>query len=468
MSRFRAFLVLGVCAATAGAAAGAVIRGNVIARVGDPIGANTISLVGNPFVDSTGRVGFLIGESNNTRGIWYDTGPIFNSADLLPDVATGGEDSIGIGDGGAFIYSPTYNGDDAVVTQDGLLMTEGIQPPGRPAGEFTSFSSRPNMLADGTAVWVAGRANTLGGSSVGRMLYRCADTTDVNSSTIVIQTGDVIGGLAAITASGVGFTYDFSEDGSHHIHRLILSTGSTTNDDVMYVDGAIVAREGSPAIGGDNYATFNALSINNSGDYVFSSNTSGATTSDEILVYNDAVLFREGNVIDGVTLGAVVDVAHINNRGWISFIWDSSLTETVFAVNPTIDPQAAVAVLSVGDELDTDGDGDGDFTITDFNVSMSIAADNGFANNGYFYANADVTPVGGGASAEAMIRVNILQGCPGDVDFNLAVDISDLAQLLANFGVQSGAGPTEGDSDGDGDVDLEDLSRLLSSFGSTC
>ncbi|RMF79916.1 MAG: hypothetical protein D6744_08690 [Planctomycetota bacterium] len=54
--------------------------------------------------------------------------------------------------------------------------------------------------------------------------------------------------------------------------------------------------------------------------------------------------------------------------------------------------------------------------------------------------------------------------CPGDVDGDGDVDLSDLSILLANFGE---AGAT-GDLDGDGTVDLSDLAILLAEFDNVC
>jgi len=54
---------------------------------------------------------------------------------------------------------------------------------------------------------------------------------------------------------------------------------------------------------------------------------------------------------------------------------------------------------------------------------------------------------------------------PGDLDGDGDVDLSDLAQLLANYGVTSGATYEMGDIDGDGDVDLSDLAALLANYG---
>jgi hypothetical protein len=58
--------------------------------------------------------------------------------------------------------------------------------------------------------------------------------------------------------------------------------------------------------------------------------------------------------------------------------------------------------------------------------------------------------------------------CPGDLDHDGDVDLADLAQLLAHYGITSGATYEDGDLDGDGDVDLADLATLLSHYGETC
>ncbi|MFN0134736.1 MAG: FG-GAP repeat domain-containing protein [Phycisphaerae bacterium] len=58
--------------------------------------------------------------------------------------------------------------------------------------------------------------------------------------------------------------------------------------------------------------------------------------------------------------------------------------------------------------------------------------------------------------------------CPGDVDGDGDIDLSDLSTLLANFGAASGQTRAQGDLDGDGDVDLSDLAQLLANFGGSC
>ena len=60
---------------------------------------------------------------------------------------------------------------------------------------------------------------------------------------------------------------------------------------------------------------------------------------------------------------------------------------------------------------------------------------------------------------------------PGDLDLDGDVDLSDLAQLLAHYGMTSGAVWEDGDvqpyPEGDGDVDLADLAELLAHYGET-
>ena len=53
----------------------------------------------------------------------------------------------------------------------------------------------------------------------------------------------------------------------------------------------------------------------------------------------------------------------------------------------------------------------------------------------------------------------------GDLDHDGDVDLADLAQLLAHYGMTGGATYEDGDLDADGDVDLSDLAGLLAHYG---
>ena len=68
------------------------------------------------------------------------------------------------------------------------------------------------------------------------------------------------------------------------------------------------------------------------------------------------------------------------------------------------------------------------------------------------------------------VRLTVVeeQPCPGDLNGDGVVNLSDLAQLLGNYGTTSGAQYEDGDLDGDGDVDLSDLAALLGYYGTVC
>jgi hypothetical protein len=58
--------------------------------------------------------------------------------------------------------------------------------------------------------------------------------------------------------------------------------------------------------------------------------------------------------------------------------------------------------------------------------------------------------------------------CFGDLNGDGEIGLSDLAELLSNYGTTSGATYEDGDLDGDGDVQLADLAALLAVYGTQC
>lgn len=78
---------------------------------------------------------------------------------------------------------------------------------------------------------------------------------------------------------------------------------------------------------------------------------------------------------------------------------------------------------------------------------------------------------GGNAGAlldTTSVEVFDRDSCPGNIDEDCGITLTDLATQLANYGIPSGATPGQGDLDGDGDIDLVDLATLLANFGSSC
>jgi hypothetical protein len=57
-------------------------------------------------------------------------------------------------------------------------------------------------------------------------------------------------------------------------------------------------------------------------------------------------------------------------------------------------------------------------------------------------------------------------GCPGDLDGDNIVGVSDILQLLGSFGCDGSCGPP--DVNADGSVNVTDVLFLLGLFGSSC
>lgn len=62
-------------------------------------------------------------------------------------------------------------------------------------------------------------------------------------------------------------------------------------------------------------------------------------------------------------------------------------------------------------------------------------------------------------------KLTIETGIPGDINHDGGVDLADLAQLLAHYGMVDGASYEDGDINHDGRVDLADLALLLAHYG---
>ncbi len=392
----------------------AAVPAVVIVKGGDMHGGRTVSTVNTPYTNGDGKVGFVASFDDSTRGIWYDTGFIFNSADAAPDTLVGGESNMGISNTGGFIYSPSVNGEDAVYTHGGTLL-RGTDAIGALPGRFSTFNSRPQMTPNGTAYWMGGSSATSGGSSSNRHLLKATDPTDPNSITAVFSGGDIIDGKT-VSTSASNFDFWISDNNANHIHFVTMVTGSTANDEHVYVNGSLLYQEGT-AIGdgsGENWAGFDTPSINDSGNYLFSGDTSGPTATDNFLAYNGDLLIREGSTIDSITIasGAAVRAASLNNDDQAVFIWGwgtggSAQEHLFYSSDASAMDSNSVRLLSIFEEIDIDMDGFGDYVVTDFNASGIIGPGLSYAEDTFVYVHVDMEPVGGGTSIQAVLRLGV-------------------------------------------------------------
>ncbi len=409
-TRIAAAAIVSLAGAAAALAGPGVVGIDIVAREGGQLGGMTITSLNAPNTNGLGGVGFTFGVDNGaggtTNGFASFTAALlqdilFFNTDVTSNVLTGAETTSAFGNNGEFIFSPSVDGEDSVWGQNGLILRGDDEVPGN-TGVFSSFNSRPsNMQPDGVAYWIGGVTDSAGGSTQGRALWRY----DGANYTSILQTGDIIEGQA-IGTTGVGFDYDLSDDGANHIHDLLLDTGSTANDGALYVNGVIVAREGQ-SIGSENWDNFDAVSINTSGNYIFSGDTDGATGTDEFIAYNGVIAIREGDSVGGVTLGSSVNAASINNLNEAAFIWSlDGSGEGLFYAADASNLGSSALLLQVGDGVDTDNDGIADATLLDFNASNVVGPGLQFSDNPFVYVEVDLVDLAG-AEFEAIIRVAV-------------------------------------------------------------
>lgn len=397
-------------------------------------GSDTISSLNNPFTNGNGQVGFtgvLTNGTNTDNFVWYDTAVVWRNSAAAPTVLTGAEATMGIGDLGEFIYSPSTDGMDSVWTSQGLLLKKGDPAPGFAAGTNNTFNSRPTMLPDGTAVWVAGFDDTGGTTTQGRAFYRSVDLVPGNIQ-LVMRSDDLIGAYAIDRSSGIGFDYMVSDSGDYHIQELILDTGSANNDDVVALNGTLIARESDPAPENGNWDNFDRMVVNDSGHYAFSGDTDGDINTDEFICYDGSIVIREGDTIGGVELvgGSTLNVMSINNENNLIHEWLIDGVETLlYTCSPMNAAVTSYKILATGDTVDLDGDMGPDATVTALNATGSASFGYWLAENGYLFAEVDLDY--GGGAVEAIIRIPLPVCEPGpclntgDVDLNGTLTAGD-------------------------------------------
>lgn len=399
---------------------GAATRAFLMLKHGDePFPGEPVTVLNPPFTNDLGQIGF-VGATNDGGGndhfVWLDGQIVWRNSDADTYVVSGGEGTMGISDAGDFIYSPSTDGRDSVWTRTGPLAVAGEAAPGFATGTVSTFHSRPTMSANGVAHWVAGVHFSGGTASQARVLYRADDATPATIAP-VLRSGDIVDGHP-VSASGIRFDYQASDNGEHLILGLIVDSGSTSNDTLVWVDGTVVARESQPTGDGDNWAGLDSVSINNDGDFLFSGDTDGNTANDEFIAYNGDIALREGDTLDGITLavGAAVQALSINDLGQAVHIWSHGSGDHLFIACDAADLAGSIRVLSTGESVDLDGDGSTDAFVSDLNASAVISPGLDLAEDGRVAVNVDLDFDDGKGERQAVIAL-LAPYCGVDVIF---------------------------------------------------
>ncbi|NUQ68010.1 MAG: hypothetical protein HUU18_06995 [Phycisphaerales bacterium] len=436
----------------AGAMAQSLVPASIVVQAGDiPAGqAGTIGNLNPPFTDADGRVGFTgsLTGAVTTNFVWYDTGIVWTNA-MAPGgfVLSGAETSCGVGAGGQFLYSPSINGNDGIWGNHGYVIADGDPAPGAP-GLFISFASRPIMSGNGIGTFIAGLSTTPGGSSQGRAVYRY-DNQPNPSVQLVFRTGDVVfpapHNFPINTATPtVSFTYDFSDNGLHHIHFIGLVTGAAFNDGYIYLDGTPLMREGDlTGLPGETWENFTAVGVNNSGQSVVCGDTNASAFFDGFVACNGQIAVREDDLIRGVHLlgPSTPQSVSINNCGLVVHVWTvgsgSSAVRHVFVGDVNNLLHSSERVVSVGDLLDTNADSIADYQVKAINATTIASQGVDLADDGGLYLELVISTPGQSDDREAIVRFSVpacVPACaPCVADFNNSGGTPDDADVAAYF-----------------------------------
>lgn len=432
-------------------------------------GGGTFDIINAPFTAGSGAMGFagsvVLPSGASERIIWFDGEAIFlASSTSIP--LTGGEGTMGVSNTGDFIYSPSIDGEDGVYSNNGVIVRGDDPAPGA-AGLFITFASRPTMVADGTAHWVSGISDTVGGSSQGRILYESTGA-GLGTPTVLYRTGTM---LAGSVITDIDFDHDFSDDNLHHIVVLDLQLPAGELRAVV-VDGVIQLIEGESAGAAGNWEAFDLVSVNESGDFIVTGDTDG--DPDEFIAFNGAIVVLEDDVVDGILLDAgSLRAASLNNAGQVAHVWGiSGGAEHLFVGNGADLSSSSVRILSTGDPIDTDGDSIDDATVLDFNASPAIGPGLSFADDGFLYVEVDLEDMATLVETEAIVRIDLVGGpsvveyTRGDCNDDGAFDISDVIFVLSVLFTGGAAPNCEEACDGndDGMIDISDGITMLSAL----
>jgi hypothetical protein len=255
---------------------------------------------------------------------------------------------------------------------------------------------------------VGGTATTSGGGTTGRVVWSASG--GAATVTPLIKGGDTVQGNT-LTGVGLNFNYDFSTNNTQHIHHVIF-TGPTATDNAIVVGTpgnpasyTVLMQEGTATGQGGNWQNFRSMNINNAGNTIVIGDDS--TTPDDFLAYNGVIVMRQGAVFDGLTLGATVDGSALNNNGKFLALWDIAGGGEALFLGDVTNFAGAKVLLRTGDLLDVDGDNIADYTLTDFLASQTITNVMDLSDVGPAFVEVDLTPIGGGAVVEGIIGISI-------------------------------------------------------------
>jgi hypothetical protein len=403
--RLQNLVTLGAAALTAGAAHAQVASAVVREGIALPNGPATETITSITSVMTNNAGGYAVrldstGSGTTLSHVWGSANggagaPLRTEGSFSGYTQTAFETFFGVSNTGQVAYSPTLTVGDSVWLDSTPVAVD--PEPSTVAGFFWSFASRPLVSGLGTPYCVAGLTTTAGGSTAG---YAFVQGVGAN---VLFRSGDTLPGMPGpigTASTPIDFDYAISAADTHYILTVKLAGATSTADEYVIYDGAVLSVGGAPlvegttvpvAVGGVNsekWGTFDLFACTENGNYLITGDTDAPTTADDYMLVNGVFTHRVGDVIDGFTTVGAIQSATMNEAGSIAYVWEivtgGGNLEALF-----VDDQI---VLVEGDLVDLDGDGnvEPNSVLRDIGETRQLA----LASNGDVYVQCQIDVLG--------------------------------------------------------------------------
>ncbi len=289
-----------------------VLEGDTISGIGDvtTTGAVAVNNAGtwlvevdtnNPDTDIDGAivgasgVVFAEGQSIATpTGALLDSfgaisGALNNAGDLawnlfLDNTVGGGNDDSGI-----------YFNTAQVVQEAGIALVTGLSVGTTWEGFFSVHHNDANQVLAMTSVDDPAIATSVDRALV---LFTIDGTGTPTSAEVVLKEGDIPPGQTEAVADMETSVHNFVLNDAGQTLLIADLAGDTAVDHAVYMDGTLLAQEGSPSpVTGRNWDLLSLaeLDLNNAGSWVLSGSIEGDTATDDIIVVDGDVFIQTGD-----------------------------------------------------------------------------------------------------------------------------------------------------------------------------
>ncbi len=417
------------------------------------------------FIDDVENDVLVVGSGNAGAVVSREANPVAGVPGRFIDFL---DSDVGVNDSGHYIYgarldAPTSDDEVAlfwdgamelVAAREGDMAPDLNEPFGLGGDElFGNALNSVHMLSDSTPAFYADQIQNIV-SSRQSAVYHGANA--------LVQEGTVVDGMQIGGPTSSGFKSN--ADGSIYVARADIDS-TISNVPGLISNNLIVVRQGDFLAGGSRTAQVDGIFDAVAGSTFWLARGDEPNNGDWV-AQNGSVIALTGDSLNGST-----PESWGNSIGTISVNINDDVLIGGATDNPNVDRDNVILLNSTrvvareGDPVDLNGNGAADDNVF---IGSFDTGDAFLSTDGWLYLFCGLRDAGGTDIGDGFVRTRV--SCPGDVDGSGAIDLGDLAGLLAAFGLSyTDAGFIDAaDSDGSGTIDLGDLAGLLAGFGAPC